>query len=231
MRLELLGLQIDSPLVHPGAQNFRPPTWLPPPDWAPILDADGKPQCIYSDSMWPLDVWAGKPLKINFGDGVTNGRKLDKANADVLRACTAWWLYGPRGCRAPSTLKQKHSLIKGVLATCSQAGIFAGDLMRFPHVIDKVAKSLPRSTFGHALTWLHELFEAREALGFSILDRDGITRLARLAPKHDIEQTPYIPPRIWAYQVKRLRECLDEYLQHKDQVEACFNFCLGACRT
>lgn len=228
MRLELLGLQIDSPLVHPGAQNFRPPKWPPPPDWSPILDANGKPQCLYSDSIWPLDVWAGKPLKLNFGDGKTRGFKLHKANADLLRTCTAWWMFGPRGCRTPGTLKSKHSLIKTVLATCSGAGIFAGDLTRFPRVIDEVAKSLRKSKFEFTLTLLHEMYEARKELGFTILDRDGIVRLARLAPKHEIKQTPYISPRIWAYQLKRLRECLDEYLQRKDQVEACFNFCVDA---
>lgn len=226
MRLELLGLQIDSPLVHLGAQNFRPPKWPPPPNWSPILDVDGKPQCLYSDSIWPLDVWAGEPLKLNFGDGKTRGRELDKANADLLRTCTAWWMFGPRGCRTPGALREKHSLIKSVLATCSDAGIYAGDLTRFPRVIDKVAKSLRKSKFERILTLLHELYEAREELGFSIIDRDGIARLARLAPKHEIEQTPYIPPRIWAYQLKRVRECLDEYLQHKDQVDACFNYCV-----
>ena len=33
MKPEQLGLQIDSPLVHPEAMNFRPPSWPPPPDW------------------------------------------------------------------------------------------------------------------------------------------------------------------------------------------------------
>ena len=51
MKLEQLGLQIDSPLVHPRAKNFRPPSWPPPPDWSPILDAEGEGQCFYCDSI------------------------------------------------------------------------------------------------------------------------------------------------------------------------------------
>lgn len=73
MNLDILGLQINSPLAHPEAKNFRPPSWPPPSDWAPIVDAQGMAQCVYADSCWPLDVWAGSPLKINFGDGKKTG--------------------------------------------------------------------------------------------------------------------------------------------------------------
>lgn len=231
MKLELLGLRIDSPLAHPGAQNFRPPSWPPPLDWAPILDAQGMVQCLYCDSTWPLDAWAGKPLKLNFGDGETIGARIDTPNANLLRMCTAWWLFGPRGCRTAGTLKSKHTTLKPLFVTCSKEGIQASNLMRFPRVIDKVAKSLAPCNFGNAIAYLHELLNAREELGFCILDRDGIARLASLAPNCEKSQTPFIPPRIWLYQVTRLRECLVEYLAHREQLEACFAFCLDAYAT
>lgn len=228
MKLEMLGLQIDSPLAHPSALNFRPPSWPPPPDWAPILDAHGVPQCRYSDSIWPLDVWAGKPLKLNFGDGATHGRRIDKPNADLLRVCAAWWLFGPRGCRNPGTLYAKHTVLKPIFAICSKEGIEVSDLVRFPLVIDKIARSLAPSTFYKVITILHELLDARDVLGFYILDQDGIARLVRFSPGHEGKQTPYVPPRIWSYQVMRFRECLSDYLAHREQVEACFAFCLDA---
>lgn len=228
MKLELLGLQIDSPLAHPLVPNFRPPSWPPPLDWAPILDDQGAAQCVYSDSVWPLDVWAGKPMKLNFGDGVTRGNQIDKTNANLLRVITAWWLYGPRGCRTPGTLCTRHIVMKPIFVTCSQERIHASDLTQFPRVIDKVARSLSPSNFDIAITYLHELLDAREDLGFCILDKDGIARLASLAPGHEKEQTPYIPPRIWTYQVTRFREFLTEYLAHREQVEECFSFCCDA---
>lgn len=231
MKLELLGLQIDSPLAHPGAANFRPPSWPPPPDWAPILDANGVAQCVYSDSTWPLVVWAGKPMQLTFGDGETKGTKIDKRNADLLRQCVTWWLFGPRGCRAPGSLKDRHDTLKPLFVVCSREGIAATDLMRFSKVIDQVAKALPPSNFGSAITILHGLLDASDELGFCLLDKDGIARLASLASDHSAEQTPYIPPRIWAYQVTRLRECLTEYLAHKEQVVACFAFCCEAYAT
>ena len=229
MKLEQLGLQIASPLVHPGAMNFRPPSWPPPSDWPPILDDKGVAQCVYSDSVWPLDVWAGKPLKINFGDGpVCSGGRMDKPNADLLRQCVVWFLYGSRGCRTPGTLSCKFAAIKPIFVVCAEECILATDLMRFPKVVDKVARTLAPSNFGDVIAYLHELLDARDNLDFCLFDKAGLARLATLKPYHEPEQTPYIPPRIWSYQVSRLRECLIDYLVNRDQIEACFQFCLDA---
>ena len=228
MNLHLLGLQLDSPLVFPGDKNFRPPSWPPPPDWAPVLDAQGNPQCVYADSSWPLDVWAGSPLKINFGDGATKGARIDPANADLLRQCAVWFLWGPRGCRAATTFADKVATIKPLFVTCAKQRIVATDLMRFEAMVDHVAASLPPSAFDNAISVLHELLDAREHLGFCLLDRDGLARLSKLAPTHDPRQTPYIPSRIWSYQLSRMRECLEDYAAHRSQIEACFRFCLDA---
>jgi len=229
--LGLLGLQIDSLLADPEARNFRPPSWPPPADWAPVVDAKGIGQCIYSDSTWVLDVWAGRPMKINFGDGKTKGARIDPANADIFRICATWFLWGPNGCRAASTFQAKFVVIKPLFITCARQGIVATDLRRFDAVIDQVAASLAPSSYDYAITILSELLDASEHLGFTLLDREGLARLAKLAPKNHRRQTPYIPPRIWAYQVSRLQECLETYQRHRPQIEACFQFCLDAYAT
>lgn len=228
MNLDLLGLQIDSPNVHPQAGNFRPPSWPPPPDWAPILDAEGKPVCRYSDSSWPLDVWAGKRLKLNFGDGKTRGARIDSANAELLRQCVMWFMFGNRGCRTAGALLFKFTNIKPLFVVCSREGILASDLMRFESVIDQVAAELPPSKFYDAIVILHDLLDAREHLGFYLLDQDGLARLAKQQPDHEKEQTPYIPSRIWTYQLHRLRECLEDYAKQQMRIENCFHFCVAA---
>jgi len=228
MNLGILGLQLDSPLAHHGALNFRPPSWPPPPDWVPIVDAEGNPRCRYADSSWPLDVWAGSPLKVNFGDGVTKGARLSPANANLLRQCAVWFLWGPRGCRTAKSFCGKVATIKPLFVACSQQGIVATDLTRFEAVIDQIAVLIPPSKFDAAITVLHELLDAKEHLGFCLLDRDGLARLSRLGPTHEVRQTPYIPPRIWTYQLNRIRECLETYAAHRPQIEACFRFCIDA---
>lgn len=228
MNLDKLSLQIDHPDVHPKAGNFRPPSWPPPPDWAPILDADGNPVCRYIDSIWPLDVWAGKPLKLNFGDGETKGVRIDQANANLLRQCVTWFMYGVRGCRTAASPLEKLTNIKLLFAICSSEGILASDLVRFEAVIDKIAAKLPPSNFDRTVVILHDLLDAREQLGFCLLDHNGLARLTRLQPEHEQEQTPYIPPRIWAYQINRLRACLQEYIDNKERIAECYRFCLDA---
>lgn len=228
MNLDLLGLQIESPTVNPQAGNFRPPSWPPPPDWAPILDAEGNPVCRYRDSTWPLDVWAGKPMKMNFGDGKTRGARIDPGNAELLRQCVAWFMFGTRGCRMATSLIDKFSTIKPLFVVCSGEGILASDLTRFESVIDKVAAKLAASNFYKAIAILHDLLNVREQLGFCLLNEDGLARLAKLQPDHVKEQTPYIPPRIWAYQLERLRECLQDYTEYHERIENCFRYCMDA---
>lgn len=228
MKIDLLGLQLDSPLAHPGARNFRPPSWPPPPDWAPIVDKHGNAQCVYADSVWPLDVWAGSALKINFGDGVTARARMDPKNAALLRQCATWFMWGPRGCKTASLLMTKVYLVKRLFAACSKAEIVATDLRRFDRIIDQIAASLPPSMFGYAISIFHDLLAAREELGFCLLDQAGIARLSRLSPKHEPRQTPYIPPRIWSYQVTRMHECLQDFERNRTRIEDCFDFCVNA---
>jgi hypothetical protein len=75
---------------------------------------------------------------------------------------------------------------------------------------------------------LHALYEQRSQLGFVLFDHAGLTRLEAALPSHEKRQTAYIPPRIWAYQVNRLRFFLDDFHAHREKLEACFKFCLDA---
>lgn len=229
LKLDELGLQINSPLVTPTATNFRPPSWPPPPDWAPVLDKEGKPVCFYKDSIWQLRGWGGKPKQLNFGDG-SNVRttRIDPSNANLLRLLITWKIWGPRGARTVGSIKNFYDPIRAIVALCSQEGILASDLMRFQLVADKIPQCLSPSKYDYAISVLHEIWDARESLGFTLLDRDGIARLAKARPDHEKKQTPFIPPRIWTYQVTRLRECLDDFFQHREKIEACFHFTCDA---
>lgn len=229
MNIDLLRLHIDSPLVHPGAINFRPSSWPPAADWAPVVDAKGVPQCTYKDSTWPLNVWTRSSLVVSFGDGATTrGAKIDRANANLLRQCAVWFLWGPRGCRAASSFAGKVNMIKPLFAVCSRHGIIASDLRRFDAVIDELATLLSPSSFTGTISILHDLLDAQEELGFTLIDRYGLARLTKLAPTHEQRQTPYIPPRIWSYQLALMRECLEEFAKNSEKVESCFEFCIDA---
>lgn len=228
--LNELALNIDHPLVTPDSPNYRPPTWPPQADWPVIFDAAGKVVSRWSDPVWKLDPWAGKRMSLNFGDGPPrkNIPSIDKTNADLLRAVTGWWLFGPNGLQSAGGLKARFNKIRFLFVFCSQERVVASNLTRLPKVLERLPLIVPKSYSRNLLQIFHELFEGREFLGFTILDRVSIGRFASARLKHYPAQTPYIPPRIWNYQVTRLRECLDDFWAHRVQIQSCLNFCLEA---
>ncbi len=224
----LVGLQIrpkDSTLT---TSYFTPPCWPPPRDFPVVRDAEGNIISRYGDSVWILTPWTGYKSSINFGDGVTRGARLSRENADLLRLLAAWWLWGPRGCRTATTLSKKFDCIKPVFVACTKAGILASELYKFPKVVADIGSRLSPSTGSHVLTMLTDLLAASEYTGFTILDEAGIVHLSSFVKERQSTQTAYIPPRIWSYQVKRLKECLDDFMQHREQVEDCYRFCLAS---
>lgn len=230
--LSELCLGIGSPLAKPDAPNYRPPCWPPQPDWPVILDAAGEVVSRWGDAVWRLDPWAGKAITLNFGDGPAKkyAAAIDPVNADLLRLIIGWWLYGPNGARGYRGLKTRFDQIRKIFVLCTQEGILASELSQFPRVVECLSKKLQVSRAWELLTLLHELYELRDTLGFTLLDRAGLARLAAAIPPHQKRQTPYIPPRIWHYQVMRLRECLDDFLAYKEKIEECFRFCLATYR-
>lgn len=228
--LSELRLSIESPLAVPDAANYRPPSWPPLPDWPVIIAATGEVVSRWGDAVWRLDPWAGKALTLNFGDGPVKKHvaAIDPGNANLLRTVTGWWLYGPNGSRGHRSLKTRFDQMRRIFVLCTQKGILASDLSKYPNVAELIPNILQASRAKEFVALLHELYERREDLGFTLLDRKGLARLAMCIPDHQKLQTPYIPPRIWNYQITRLRECLDDFMTHRKQVEECFRFCLAA---
>lgn len=167
---------------------------------------------------------------LDFGDDVKNrkAKKLDLANADVLRLITTWRMWGIKSCGSANGLKGVFLAIRRLISLCSDNGILATDLMRFPKVLDQISSIIPPSLHKITILELHRLWDVREHLGFYLVDPDGIKRLVAASTIHVIEQTAYIPPRIWTYQVERLKACLDDYLSHQKAIEDCFHFCADA---
>jgi len=230
IKLAELGLAIKSPLITPSSPCFRPPSWPPPRDWVVVEDSKGNPVSFWGDSYWRLDPWANKPMGLNFGDGaVSHTSPIDSANADILRLLVTWRIWGMRGIRNVSSLINGFfTPIRKIIALCSSQGILASDLVRFPAVIDLIPNVLAPSNFDNAIAELYRLLDAEQTLGFVILDHKTIKKISSANPNHLSKQTPYIPPRIWNYQVNRLEECLNDYLEHREKIENCFEFVLDA---
>lgn len=222
----LSGLNINSPLVTREQANFLPSEW-PPPNWFPVsIDANGSVISRYSDAAWNLAPWAGKAKKLNFREQKGKAKQLSEENAELLRQICAWWLWGSHSVRTASELVRRFEVFRPMFAYCSEEGVAASDLFRFPLVAEEAIRRIAKSQSRNAISLMHDLWEHRQFLGFSLAD----PRMLHLASfsKHTTSQTAYIPPRIWLYQLQRLRECLDDFVAHRTQLEDCFNFCLSA---
>lgn len=225
-----LGLGIDSQLVTPTASNYRPPSWPPPNDFPIVIDESGKVVSRYGDSKWKFWPWALKSITLGFGDGHQRAGAscISPRNADLLRQVAAWWMYGPQAVREPASLKLRFGIIRSLFVLCSRENIEASDISRFPQVADKLPGECRASQMGYFLRLLHTLYEQRDQIGFVLLDREGLSRFEAASPAYVRRQTPYIPSRIWAYQVNRLRAFLDDYQVHRQAIEECYRFCLDS---
>jgi hypothetical protein len=227
--LRLPGIQMDGVPLTCHSPSFRPKTFPPAEDFPVVINARGEVTSAYGDSNWDLSPWAGRSCNIPFGD-FGESPSVSPENARLLRLIAGWWLWGPFAARTPKHLQFRVSQLRQLAKICSKEGILLSDLSRFPRVVDSAATLIPSSYAAPLIGQLQRLLAHRTELGFVILDQAGINRLASSVASHESIQTPYIPQRIWTYQVLRLRELLDEYLDHRDAIAECFSFCLEAYR-
>lgn len=235
VKLDSFGLSADVSFATSYSSFYRPPKWPPPKDWACVEDADGKVVSRWGDASWDLSPFVGRPFWFHFGDGSKSTSKrfeIDSVNADILRLLITVKIWGPHAPRSISGIYHNYfGPFRKIVLFCSRNNIPAYDLSKYPQLVDEVARIIPTSKYDQIIGEFARLLDLEYMLGFKLLNKSDIQRLKQLQRERITEQTEYIPPRIWAYQVSRYRECLDGYLSIQRQIEECFDFCLEAYRT
>lgn len=223
-------LKLDCPRVSPDFRNFTLNVFPPPDDFPICVAADGSVISTYGDPRWNFSYLAGKSLWLEFGESPkrSDSIRLCKGNSALLRVVMAYYLYGDRNLVAPDTLRFIMTALKPIFKLCSDNGILVSELQRYPKVADQLASVLAPSKVSIVMSMLFELYNARETLGFTIIDINRIRDISKSAPKHVKRQHAYIPPRLWMYQIRRCREMLESFLEHREQFEALFSYCVGA---
>ena len=177
--LEELGFGLNVDWITPLSRCYRPSCWPPARDWVVSEDRNGRVISRWGDHKWDLSHIAGKPVSLNFGDGpVKAAMSIDPANADLLRFIVTWFLWGHPSVNTVSNLVQAFQSIRPIVALCSENGILASNLMRFPKVLEQVPSIIAPSAYSTTITRLHRLLDAREKLGFLLVDTEGLQRLA-----------------------------------------------------
>ena len=151
---------------------------------------------------------------------------MSAACSSVARLICAWWLWGPRPVTNAGTLKARFTHLSPLFKFCTAKQVSPVELFRHENLIDEIPNCFSSSHAEPALILLHNLYEHRNEFGHVILDRGALRRLSSAITKHEGSQTAYIPPRIWIYQVQRLREFLDDYMLCRDGVSHCYRECI-----
>lgn len=226
----ITGIKIEQSNLTPESDNFIPPSWPPPKNFPVVIDSQGTVISRFGDSVWHLTPWAGRVLTMNFGDGPcrSNCPTISKENAKIFREITALWLYGIDGAKTVNGLTLRFDVMRSFFVFCSKNRIKASNLMNFPELIDALPENMRPSSARYFLLLLHDIWENRALLNLVILDPSHLQKLTCSMSKYESGQTPYIPPRIWVYQLNRLSQFLDDFIKHQKNIEDCFHFMINA---
>lgn len=224
------GITSDSPF-------FRLPSWPPPDDWPVSVDSKGNAVSTFGDQRWCLQ--PGRYFFIDFAKASYKtssakkkreraGQIIDPENVRLYKLCISWFLWGDRRKIGSSGLLSYAYRIRGLFVLCAKEGISAASISRYPRVIEQLAEFLAPGTASEALSLFHELWCAREIIGFTLLTERNLEQLSSMLPGHETQQTPYIPPRIWLYQIERLHAFLQDFIDHEEKIIAFYRFILEA---
>ncbi|VVM71891.1 hypothetical protein PS673_01819 [Pseudomonas fluorescens] len=228
--MTLHSIGIVSEATTPQSQNYKLPCWPPHDDFPIVIAADGEVVSRVGDTRWRFWPWCNQTLSLSFGDEAFRGKPatISKENAHVLRLIAVWLLYGHSKVRSVKGLISAINRIKPFFTGASREGVLVTDLSRFPRVIEAIAIEMPYQNISATIALMHSIFADHDTLGFYILDAAQLRNFARMTPATPDNQTAYIPPRIWNYQIQRINEFIDDFIMHKEKLAACFDFCLNA---
>lgn len=222
-----------TPLVQPKSPTYRLTTFPPNSDFVVSVDKAGLPRSRYGDMIWDFSAYTrkGNEQKFRYNFGVTrqgSAGEVNQENMAIIKQVVILCLYHP-GLFPGSIqgLKGYLSSLKKTGAFCTGKGILMSELHRFPRLFDEYSDEIglaSRARSNTLIGFLHNLDIYSEDLGFVIADKALLKHLsARVERNREVLQTPCIPPRIWEYQVRRLDQILNDFLDHQEQIEGAFN--------
>ncbi len=222
-----MALQFQAPVpeVTSDSELYSPPSFPPPINFTLSLTSDGKQLSTYGDDYWDFSGW-DRSRNFNF-----RRQNLSSENLNLAKQAMFFVMYHPR--LFPGTLESCKpyflTLVK-VAKVCDEQRILISNLHRFPRVFTLIADALLEGSKGvSSIACLHKLNMWGDDLGFGIGNEQLLLLLRKRAKKHQHVQHPYIPPRIWAYQIQRLSEVLDDFVQHQNAIERAFDCLANAC--
>lgn len=215
-------LNLDSDIITPESPNYTLASWIPLDETPVTCDDKGNIVSIFADNVWDFTYYCKNTAKFNFRNkDYHTGCIIDIDNMRLFKLIIAYWLWGVSTVITARTLLNRCNLLKPLFYVCSANNILISDLSKHEEIFGQIAKRYKRNEL---LNLLKRLAPCYEDLGFKILDKAALKKFSTYFSKEvSHTQTPYIPPRIWVYQVTRLELCINDFLKNKDKVCTLFN--------
>lgn len=223
MSAEHLYFMPTKKIVNTEDTILRCPSFPPATNWIMSVDAEGNPLSKFEDDLWDY-----RSYEMNTA---FNFRKIksSKENVIIVKLAVFFMLHHPR--LFPGKIRSCNygfQCFSKIAEACEKKRILIKDLSRFPRVYQSIADSLKCSFYKNYIAFLSKLNAYGKTFSFIFIDEKVIKFLASQIPKWEPIQTPYIPPRIWNYQINRFYECIEDYLDHEKKINKAFDWIMHA---
>ena len=218
----LRSFNIISDIVNPSMPNYELKAWLPTNDTPITCDIDGNVVSVFSDNVWDFTSYSIQKTRFNFGDRTQQkGYLIDDDNIRLFKIIATYWLWGISPKITASTFVTRCEILKPLVYTCSTHKILISDLSKHNEIFEEIACLYSKKK---VISLLQDLYAASKDIGFVILDENALKQFSRFILDEESTQTPYIPPRIWMYQVNRFQECINDFHENIDNIRGLFVF-------
>jgi len=222
-----LQISIQSDQISPGSANYTLPSFPPSPDFPITVDGLGAPLNRVKDTKWNFVHMCNRSISLNFKSH-TNGKMTKNiiSNIEIFQHLITYLMYGTKSITV-STVFYYFNKLNEVFRVAAKYDTPILEMHRFPKLIDEIGRKLKQGGACHILLYLNA---HKEHLGFEFLDTQSITRIFELAATKENTQTPYIPERIWRYQITRLQHAIKEFNTNKKNIKQLFSYYLDIYR-
>lgn len=211
-----------TPQVTEKDACFSPPSFPPPDEWPVSIDRLGEPLSYYGSKTWDYR-YMGGPI-FNFGK-----HKLSENNESDLKKVIFCFLYDPT--LFPSTVNTVlgyfYTFLK-IAQGCDENGISMRNLHRFPRLFKSIGKKLLCARFGDRISHLHKWDIYSEKINLPVGGKEFVVELVKLGGEKESVQHPYVPQRIWSYQVNRLHQVLENFSRNQHKIERSYRWIVDA---
>jgi integrase len=214
--IENLQFRAEFEFVTETSACFKSMSYPPNDDFVMSINEDGTVISRYGDDVWDFSVF-GASRKMHF-------KGYDDVNKALFKKIMFYKIYSHLFPGKYDSLNEAYKTIQNVFKTCSEQGIRADELRRFPRVIEQIANSQAKSTFKSAIWLFDNLLKNQEHIGFYLLDTKSIAHFSKFNPEYELGQNAYIPPAIWNNFIHHLDGVLDEFIENKDKIEKAYHW-------